>query len=111
MSLSHSTKIPSTIPVLSGPDALRAFFAPRQRLRLKESALCVGLSYSRFYRRIQDGTLGLRVRTDEIGERYVLLSDLIVYLFPEEQPAQPSITPPVKRKLGRPRKSMERGVR
>lgn len=105
MSLSHSTKIPSTIPVLSGPQALREYFAPRQCLRLKEAATCINLSYSRFYRRIQGGTLSLRIRTDEIGERFVLLDDLIDYLFgPSTNPA--SIPPPgsAKRGPGRPRK-------
>jgi predicted DNA-binding transcriptional regulator AlpA len=106
MSLSHSRKTPSTIPVLSGPDALRAYFEPRQILQLKESASVVGLSYSRFYRRIQAGTLSLKIRKNEIGERFVLLDDLIDYLFgPTTDPA--SFPPPTgapKRKSGRPRK-------
>jgi hypothetical protein len=109
MSLSHSRKTPSTIPVLSGPDVLREYFAPRQRLRLWEAAKCIDLSYSRFFRRIQAGTLNLRVRTDELGSRYVLLDDLISYIFFPADIHQPdtdphSLQPSKKRGPGRPRK-------
>ena len=43
MSLSHSKKIPSNA-VLSGPEALREYYFPRQRLLLKEAALCLNYS-------------------------------------------------------------------
>lgn len=94
MSLSHSRKNPSTDsvtpPGLSGPDALRAYFFPRQILRLGESAECLGMSYSHFFRRVQAGTLALRIRKNEVGERFVLLDDLISYIFPpEETPSSP----------------------
>ena len=107
MSLSHSRKNLSTDsvtpPGLSGPDALRAYFFPRQVLHLNESAECLGLSYSHFYRRIQAGTLDLRIRKNEVGERFVLLDDLIAYLFaPEKTPS--SLHPAKKRGPGRPRK-------
>ena len=106
MSLSHSRNTPSTVtPGLSGPDALRAYFFPRQVLRLKEAAQCIGQSYSHFFRRVQAGTLDLKIRKNEIGERYVLLDDLIFYIFPPDEPATSS-PPPVKKRPGRPRKSV-----
>ena len=101
MSLSHSKKIPSNAG-LSGPDALWAYFEPRQVLRLKEASEVLGMSYPHFYRRVQAGTLGLRIRKNEVGERFVLLEDLILYIFPPEESTS-SQTPP-KRKPGRPRK-------
>lgn len=91
-------------PGLSGSAALRAYFAPRQVLRLNESAQCLGLSYSHFFRRIQAGTLGLKIRTNEVGERFVLLDDLIVYLFPPTERASSPPPPAKKRGPGRPRK-------
>ncbi|MHB8422323.1 MAG: hypothetical protein ACYDAM_06065 [Leptospirales bacterium] len=107
MSLLHPKKNPSTVTIagLSGPQALRDFFNPRQVLKLKEAAQVLNYSYSHFFRRIQAGTLGLRIRKNEIGERFVLLDDLIAYLFP---PAEhfPSPTPPAKKKPGRPRKNV-----
>ena len=108
-SLSHSKKNPSTVTVastgLSGPDALRAHFAPRQILRLNESAECLGMSYSHFFRRLQVGTLDLRIRKNEVGERFVLLDDLISYIFPSEEfPSSP--LPTKKSKPGRPRKNV-----
>nr|EES52937.1 MAG: hypothetical protein UBAL3_82700050a [Leptospirillum ferrodiazotrophum] len=103
MSLSHSTKNPSTVTIagLSGPQALRDFFNPRQVLKLKEAAQVLNYSYSHFFRRIQAGTLSLKIRKNEIGERYVLLDDLISYIFPPEESTS-SLTP-AKRKPGRPR--------
>ena len=109
-SLSHSQKNPSTVtpPGLSGPDALRAYFFPRQRLHLNESAECLGISYSHFFRRIQAGTLDLRIRKNEVGERYVLLDDLISYIFPPSEPDSSSPHPAKKAtaKRGRPRKTV-----
>lgn len=110
MSLSHSKKNQSTVAStgLSGPDALRAFFFPRQILRLNEASTCLGMSYSHFYRRIQAGTLHLKIRKNEIGERFVLLDDLIFYLFPasETDSASSPSPAPKKRKSGRPRKAL-----
>lgn len=112
MSLSHPSKNPSTVtpPGLSGPDALRAYFAPRQILRLNESAECLGMSYSHFFRRVQAGTLGLKIRKNEVGERFVLLDDLIAYIFPPEETSS-SPLPAAKAKIGRPRKGTEGGVK
>ena len=109
MSLSHSTpkkSSPLTPPGRSGADGLRAYFAPRQVLRLKEAALILNLSYSHFFRRIQAGTLGLKIRKNEVGERFVLLDDLILYLFPESVTDSASAPTPAKKRLGRPRKSV-----
>jgi hypothetical protein len=112
MLLSHAKPQKSSplTPSLSGPDAFRAYFAPRQVLRLKEAALCLNLSYSHFYRRIQAGTLDLKIRKNEVGERYVLLDDLIAYIFPPSETASSS-PPSAKKKLGRPRKGTEGGAR
>ena len=108
MSFSHPKKNPSTVTPsgLSGPDFLRAFFALRQILRLKEAAECLGMSYSHFFRRVQAGTLGLKIRKNEAGERYVLLDDLILYLYPPSDPALSSPPESQKRKPGRPRNSV-----
>ena len=108
MPLSHSTpqkSSPLTPPGLSGPASLRTYFAPRQVLRLKEAALVLNLSYSHFFRRIQAGTLSLKIRKNEVGERYVLLEDLILYLFPASGTDNSSLPLP-RKKLGRPRKSV-----
>ncbi len=113
MSLSHSKKNPSTVATagLSGPQALRVFFFPRQVLRLKESAECLGMSYAHFFRRIQAGTLDLRIRKNEVGERYVLLDDLISYIFPPSEPDSSSPPSAKKAKPGRPRKGTEGGAK
>lgn len=110
MSFSHPKKNPSTVtPIgLSGADALRAFFGLRQVLRLNESAECLGLSYSHFFRRIQAGTLSLKIRTNEVGERFVLLDDLIAYIFPPTEEASSTPPPAKKRGPGRPRKAVTR---
>lgn len=107
MSFSHPKKNPSTVTIagLSGPDALRAYFAPRQILRLNETAQVLNYSYSHFFRRIQAGTLSLRIRKNEVGERFVLLDDLIAYIFPPTEES-PSPTPAKKRGPGRPRKAV-----
>ena len=109
MSLSHPTPQKSSSPAsgLSGADALRAYFAPRMIIHMKEAAAVLNLSYSHFFRRLRDGTLNLKVRKNEVGERFVLLEDLILYLFPESA-STPTQT---KRRPGRPRKSLEGGAR
>ena len=101
-------KNPSTVtpPGLSGPDAFRAYFFPRQILRLNESAECLGMSYSHFFRRVQAGTLGLKIRKNEVGERFVLLDDLIAYIFPPTEQANLPSTPHKKAKAGRPRNAL-----
>ena len=105
MSLSHSRQNQSTNNVLSGAAALRAHFDTRQILKLKEASEVLGISYPHFYRRVQAGTLALRIRKNEVGERYVLLDDLIAYIFPPSEPASSSPSP-AKKKPGRPRKAL-----
>ncbi len=107
MPLSHSTpkkSSPLTSSGLSGSAALRAYFAPRQILKLKETATILGLSYSHFYRRVQAGTLSLKIRRNEAGGQFVLLDDLIDYIYPPSEES-PSPHPPAKKRSGRPRKS------
>ena len=107
MSLSHSTPKKSSplTPGLSGPDFLRAHFGLRQRLRLNETAECLGMSYSHLFRRVQAGTLGLQIRKNEVGERFVLLDDLIAYIFPPSETDPTHSSPsPAKKRPGRPRK-------
>jgi len=109
MSFSHPKENPSmvTIAGFSGPDALRAYYLPRQVLQLKESAECLGLSFSQFFRRVQAGTLDLRIRKNEAGKRFVLLEDLILYLYgPPTEQANSSPQKVQKRKPGRPRKTV-----
>lgn len=110
MSLSHSKENPSTVTPtgLSGADALCAYFAPRQVLRLNETAQVLNLSYSHFYRRVQAGTLALKIRKNELGERFVLLSDLISYLFSPSEQTPSSPPPALKKRPGRPRKAVTR---
>ena len=79
-------------------------------LHMKEAAKVLNLSYSRFYRRVQAGTLNLKVRKNEIGERFVLLDDLILYLFPDVTDSASPPTP-AKRRPGRPRKGAEGGAK
>lgn len=111
MQVSHPAKNPSTVTVasastgLSGPDAFRAYYFPRQILHLNEASQCLNMSYPHFFRRIRAGTLDLRIRKNEIGERFVLLEDLILYLFGPSTEQSPSPTP-AKKKPGRPRKAL-----
>ena len=111
MPLSHDPRqksSPVTLAGLSGPDFLRSHFGLRQRLRLCESAECLGMSYAHFYRRVQAGTLNLRIQKNEVGERFVLLDDLILYLFPASGTDSAASSPPsAKKKPGRKRKSTE----
>ncbi len=70
----------------------------------------LNLSYSHFFRRIQAGTISLIIRKNEVGERYVLLEDLILYLFPASGTVNSSL-PLSRKKPGRPRKFTEGGAR
>ena len=107
MRLSHSVPTLARNTGLSGSDALRAHFGSRQVLKLKEAAQCIGQSYSHFYRRVQAGTLDLKIRKNEIGERFVLLDDLIFYLFSGSGTDSASSSPKTtKRGPGRPRKAL-----
>ena len=86
-------------------------FHPRHKLSIPDVCPVLGLSRDGLYKRIRTGTIGLRIRKDELGKQWVLLSDLISYLFPETESmtAMPSGMPEItveKRKRGRPRKAV-----
>lgn len=94
---------------MPGPQAIRKLFFPRQRIQLQDAARILGISYLTVYRRSIRGNLGLEVRTDpETGHRFVLVDDLIRYLFPGESGEGTGgtrlvIPPGGKKKRGRPR--------
>ena len=96
---------------LSGPALLRKAFYPRQRLTITELSAIIGLSRDRLYKRIVAGKLNLKVQKNECGLPFVLLEDVIQYLYPNHVPSlSPALSPdpgpaPVKRRPGRPRKS------
>ena len=83
-------------------------FHPRHKLSIPDVSPVLGMSRDGLYKRIRTGTIGLRIRRDELGKQWILLSDLIIYLFPEisELPSGlPSGMPEItveKRKRGRP---------
>ncbi|MHB8544886.1 MAG: hypothetical protein ACYC9S_12930 [Leptospirales bacterium] len=92
---------------LSGPARIRAMFHPRQRIGLIAAGKVIGLSYSRLFRRLKEGTITLKVRKDEFGQMFILIDDLCDYIFPPAEAASPSSTTP--RKPGRPRLSTRKG--
>ena len=97
----------------SGPEALRAFFFPRQTVQMQEAARVLGIGREALYKRQWKGGFALKISKRPGGRQYVLLDDLIAYLFPQENPpqtapdnAQSDYTNGViseKRKAGRPR--------
>ncbi|MHB8370908.1 MAG: hypothetical protein ACYDBP_14695 [Leptospirales bacterium] len=92
---------------LSGPAAIRQFFFPKQRLKINEVAPFVGLCRPQIYRRAKAGKLDLRIRYDEAGMPFVVLEDLVRYLYPSSDAApldSPSPPPQPLPKRGRPRK-------
>ena len=91
---------------LTGRARIRAMFHPRQRIGLIAAGKAIGVSYSRLFRRLQEGKLDLKVRKDEYGQMYVTVEDLAAYLYPDEYE---SAQAPAPKKVGRPRK--EGGVR
>lgn len=96
----------------SGPALIRKFFFPRQRLKLSDLPQVLGLSRDRIYLRIKNGQFDLKIRKDEVGRPFILLEDLIAYLFPEEKKDVTPVTPvspeTQKRPVGRPRKAVGR---
>lgn len=91
---------------LSGPASLRSAYFPLQRLKLSEVSKILGLSYSRLCARRREGSLDLKISADEVGQPFVLLDDLIAYLYPRPTPGlSPVLVPPEtkKRGPGRPR--------
>ncbi len=96
---------------LSGRAKIRALFHPRQRVGLIAVGKVIGLSYSRLFRRVKEGTINLRVKKDELGTFFVTVDDLAAYLFPDEADQSIPSQPSVKKGVGRPRKGTERGTR
>jgi len=100
---------------LSGPQALRAHFFPRQTLQIQEAAKILGVARETLYRRSYRGTNGLKISGGNGSRQYVLLEDLIAYLFPSsinntDAPSAPPQPEPI-RKVGRPRKSTTGGAK
>lgn len=107
--MSHFITAPADneIYTLPGPAALRKYFFPRQRIKLVEAAKILGISYVQLYRLDCASQAPIPIRNEPGRERFVLLEDVIKYLFPESSTLPPLhfITTPKKR--GRPRKPSE----
>ncbi len=67
----------------SGPEALRAYFFPRQTLQIQEAARVLGVGRENMYR-ADWASRGLVFRRRPSGRQFILLDDLISYLFPSE---------------------------
>jgi hypothetical protein len=85
---------------LSGPSRIRAMFSPAHRVSLHQAGKPIGLSYSRLYRRIKEGTINLKVQKDELGRMFISIEDLISYLYPPKDAplSNDDPTPPKKTK-------------
>lgn len=70
----------------SGPEALRAFFFPRQTVQIQEAARIIGVGREAMYRR--DRGIQFKKRPGN-GRQFILLDDLISYLFPSSQSENP----------------------
>jgi hypothetical protein len=64
----------------SGQEALRAYFFPRQTIQIQEAARIIGVGRERMYR----VDLGIPFRRRPGGRQFILLDDLISFLFPSE---------------------------
>lgn len=98
----------------SGPEALRAYFFPRQAVQIQEAARILGKGREALYKRQWRGDNSLKISRRPGGRQYILLDDLIAYLFPPENPlpTAPANAPSEctngvipQRKAGRPRGS------
>ncbi|OOH72649.1 hypothetical protein [Leptospirillum ferriphilum] len=101
----------------SGPEALRAYFFPRQAIQIQEAARVIGIGREALYKRKWRGDQSLKIsKRPGSGRQFILLDDLISYLFPPENSLQaaPANTPSdctngvisaKKKKPGRPRGS------
>ena len=69
---------------VSGPEALRAYFFPRQVLQIQETARILGIRREALYKRLWRGDESLKIRKFPSGRQYILLEDLISYLFDSE---------------------------
>ena len=115
-----NTNLPKNFE-LSGPEALRAFFFPRQIIQIQEAARILGIGREALYKRIWRGDHSLKIRKFPGGRQYVLLDDLISYLLgsettPSQNLESPSsanytngVTDEPKKKRGRPRGSKNNG--
>lgn len=77
---------PPNDSLTAGPEALRSFFFPRQVLQIQEAARILGIGREALYKRIWRGDHSLKIRKFPGGRQYVLLDDLISYLFYSESP-------------------------
>ena len=69
----------------SGPEALRAFFFPRQIVQIQEAARIIGISRESLYKRQWRGDHSLKIRKPPgKGRQFIILEDLIAFLFPHE---------------------------
>lgn len=86
----------------NGPSLLRQHYFPRQRVTLGEAGRILGMAPTTFWRHFsRNEKSALPIRHDNSG-RYVLLDDLISYLF---GPGRDTPLPPTEgKKRGRPRK-------
>ena len=69
----------------SGPEALRAFFFPRQILQIQEAARIIGICREALYKRQWRGQNSLKIsKHPGTGRQFIILEDLISFLFPHE---------------------------
>jgi hypothetical protein len=93
------------IASLPGPERIRMMFWPAHKVGLSQASKVINLSVSRMSRRRRAGTLSLKISQDEYGKFFVLVDDLVDYLYPSlGQAASPVPLPAPKRGRGRPRK-------
>ena len=74
---------PPFLPLPPGAILLARQFYPKHRLSISDACPVLGLSRDGLYKRIRTGTINLKIRKDEFGRQWILLADLIAYLFPE----------------------------
>ena len=106
-----NTSTNTSIALHQGAQLLIQQFHPKFRLSVNDVCPVLGLSRDGFYKRLRMGKLSLKIRKDEYGKLFVLLSDLISYFYPEID-SNSSVTAITampsgieKRKAGRPRGS------
>lgn len=76
----------------SGPEALRAYFFPRQTIQIQEAARIIGVGREALYKRQWRGDESLKIRKRPgNGRQFILLDDLISYLFPFATPENPEL--------------------
>ena len=105
---------------LTGPQAIRARFWPRQILNVQDVASVLGLTREAVYKQIRLGQCSLPIHRSGSGRMKVRLDDLISWIYPEQIQAQPVFSSflgtnqgttiqPGKRRPGRPRKKVIAG--